>query len=213
MALVSLFRLRPEPGRLADHLAESAELVEHVRRLGYQAANWQALVGGDVGTTVTTITAVNSTDFAAGMQKSMADDKFQEFMARASTSGSATVVETSQFNDVDPNFQPNPDRPTGFIQATQWRPSPGHMADFMSNVTTAVGHISRLGGAPRVMASIFGAHPLTVLVSVGLTDFDAYGAYADAVAGDEQFQTFWAGALANPSAELIRSGLYLNLSN
>ena len=85
--------------------------------------------------------------------------------------------------------------------------------EFMGSVTTGLGHIARLGGAPRAMQSLVGTYPLTVLITVGFADIDAYGAYSDAVAGDEQWATFWAGALADPSGELIRSGLYGNISD
>jgi hypothetical protein len=51
-----------------------------------------------------------------------------------------------------------------------------------------------------------------VLVTVSFPDLDAYGAYADTTATDEQWQTFWAGAMSDPTAELVRSGVYLNIS-
>jgi hypothetical protein len=84
--------------------------------------------------------------------------------------------------------------------------------DFMGNVMTSFGHITRLGGAPRALQSVIGRHPMTVLVSIGFADMDAYGAYSDATAGDEQWQAFWAGVLSDPTADLIRSGLYVNIS-
>jgi len=62
------------------------------------------------------------------------------------------------------------------------------------------------------LQSVIGAHPMTVLVSVGIADLDAYGGYAEATATDEQWQAFWAGVLADPTADLIRSGLYVNIS-
>ena len=212
MAVVSLVRFRTEPGRLADHLAATAEALEHLGRLGIQAANYQAIAGGDVGTITTALSFANNAAYAAGVQKFATDELWMDFWLKAAAGAAAVQVESSLFADVDPNFQPNPDRPLGAILATQWRAVPGRLMDFMGNVATGLGHISRLGGAPRAMQSIIGAHPMTVLVTVGFADLDAYGAYSDALAGDEQWQTFWAGALANPTGEVVRSGLYVNIS-
>ena len=84
--------------------------------------------------------------------------------------------------------------------------------DFMSNVMTASPHIQRMGGLPRAMQCLLGAHPMTTIVATTFVDLDAYGAYADKAATDEQWQTFWAGAMADPTADLIRSTLYVNIS-
>ena len=50
-------------------------------------------------------------------------------------------------------------------------------------------------------------HPMTVLVRPRHRP-DAYGAYADKTATDEQWQSYWMGVMADPTADLIRSGLY-----
>ena len=62
------------------------------------------------------------------------------------------------------------------------------------------------------MQSLIDLQPLTMLVTTAFDDIDAYGAYADKTASDEQWQTFWAGAMADPTADLIRSGLFVNIS-
>ena len=63
--------------------------------------------------------------------------------------------------------------------------------DFMGNVMTAIPHIERMGGQVRVMQSLIGLHPLTVLVTTAFGDLDAYGVYADKTASDEQWQSYW----------------------
>lgn len=136
----------------------------------------------------------------------------RSFWGRAAAGGSAVQVESSLFSDVDATFQPSPDRPLGAILATQWRAKPGRLMDFMGNVMTSFAHISRLGGVARAMQSAIGAHPMTVLVTTSFADLNAYGAYADATASDEQWQAFWAAAMADPTADLVRSGLYVNIS-
>ncbi len=212
MGVVSLNGFRTEPGRLADHLSATVEALGHLRRLGMQAANFQAIAGGDVGTITTSINYANNADWAASLQKIQGDGQWQEFWGRAAAGASAVQVESSLFADVDANFQPDSSRPLGVVLATQWRAVPGRLMDFMGHVMTSFGHISRLGGAPHAMQSLIGAHPMTTLVTVGFADLDAFGAYGDATAADGQWQAFWADVLANPSADLIRSGVYVNIS-
>jgi hypothetical protein len=212
MAVVSLSSFRTEPGRLADHLGAAAEALGHLRRIGMQAVNLQAIAGTDVGTIATSINYANNAAYVAGLQQILGDEQWQEFWARAAAGASAVQVEGSLFSDVDATFQPSADRPLGVIMATQWRAKPGRLMDFMGNVMTSFPHIARMGGMARAMQSVIGAHPMTVLVTTSFADLDAYGAYADTIAGDEQWQAFWAGAMADPTADLIRSGLYVNIS-
>lgn len=212
MAVISLNGFKTEPGRLADHLAASMEALGLLRDLGAQAVVLQALEGGDVGTIATSINYADNADYATSTQKILNDPKWQEFWARAAAGGSAMQVESSLFTDVDPSFQPDPGRPMGAVMATQWRAKPGRMADFAAKVMESYEHIRRMGGTPRAMQSVIGLHPMTMLVAVTFTDLDAYGAYADATATDAEWQAFWADAMADPTADMIRSGLYLNIS-
>lgn len=212
MAVVSLSVFRTEPGRLADHMSAAAEALGHLRRLGLQAANLQAISGGDIGTITTSTNYASNADYAASFQRVMADEQWQEFWGRAASGGSAVQVESSLFTDLDPGFQPSPDRPLGVILATQWRPMPGRLMEFMGHVAAAMPHIARMGGLARTMQSLIGAHPMTVLVTTAFADMDAYGAYADKTASDQEWQEFWAGVMADPTAELIRSGVYVNIS-
>jgi hypothetical protein len=132
---------------------------------------------------------------------------------RDNSDAAALEVESSLFVDVDATFQPSPDRALGVLLGTQWRARPGRLMDFMGNVMTAIPHIERLGGQARVMQSLIGLHPLTLLVTTAFSDLDAYGVYADKTASDEQWQAYWMGVMADPTADLIRSGLYMNISD
>jgi hypothetical protein len=212
MGVVSVNGFRTEPGRLDDHLAAAAEALGHLRRLGLQAITLQPVAGGDIGTIASVVNYASNADHAASLQKVGADQQWQDFWSKASSGGSAVQAESSIYADVDASFQPSQDRPLGVVMATQWSPRPGRLADFMGNVMTSVPHIERMGGLARTMQCLVGAHPMTVLVTVSFPDLDAYGAYADTTATDEQWQTFWAGAMSDPTAELVRSGVYLNIS-
>ena len=213
MGVVALSGFRTEPGRLEDHLAAAGEAVEHLRRLGLRAFNLQTIAGGDVGTIATVVNHENNQAYVKGLQTILGDEAWQEFWGRAASGGSATQVESSLYSDVDPSFQASADRPLGVILATQWRPRPGRLVDFMANVATSIPHIERMGGSPRQMQCLLGSYPMTALITTTFADLDAYGEYSDTLANDEQWQTFWAGAMADPTAELVRTGLYQNISD
>ena len=212
MAVTFLNGFRTNPGRLADHLASTAEAIGHLRRLDVQAFDMQPLTGTDVGTIVSATTHADNADWATSMQQVLADEGWQDFWGRVTSNPSAEQVESSLFADIDPTFEPATDRPLGVVSAFQWRPYPGRMVEFIGNIETATGHIERLGGYTRSMQSVIGANPLTMLVSIGHADLDSYGEFADKSQADEQFQAFWGEVMMNPSAELIRSGVYLNIS-
>ena len=212
MGVISLNGFKTEPGRLADHLAASMEALGLLRGLGAQAVVLQAVAGGDIGTIATSINYADNADYATSMQKIQGDEKWQEFWMRAASGGSAQQVESSLFTDIDPDFQPDPGRPMGAVMATQWRAKPGRMADFAAKVMESYEHIRRMGGTPRALQSLIGAHPMTMMEAVTFEDLDGYGAYADKTASDAGWQEFWAGAMADPTADMIRSGLYVNIS-
>lgn len=212
MGVVSVNGFRTEPGRLDDHLAAAGEALGHLRRLGLQAITLQPIAGGDIGTVSTVVNYASNADHAAALQKIAGDEQWQAFWSKAASGGSAVQAESSIYSDVDASFQPSPDRPLGVILATQWRARPGRLMDFMGNVMASMPHIERMGGLARAMQCLVGEHPMTVLVTVSFPDFDAYGAYADTTASDEQWQAFWAGVMSDPTAELVRSGVYANIS-
>jgi hypothetical protein len=212
MAIVTLDSFQTAPGRLADHLAAAAEAHGHLTRLGLPTANLQPIAGSEVGVISTIISYANNAAMAAATQRIFADEAWGEFWMRVSGEAAAVHVESSIFQDLDPSWQPAADRPLGVVLAVQWRAKPGRIADFVGNVMTALPHIERLGGSPRVMQSLVGAHPMTILVSTTFADLDAYGAYSDATSTDQAWQDFWAGAMADPTADIVRSVLYMNVS-
>lgn len=212
MAVLSVASFKTEPGRLADHLAASEEAIGHLRRLGLAAIASQVVAGTDIGTIATSINYEDGAAYATGIQTILADEGWQEFWGRAAGGGSAMQVESSLFNDMDPDFQLDPNRPLGVIMATQWRAKPGRIADFAANVIQSFPMIERMGGTPRAVQCVIGAYPMTTLVTTTFADLDAYGAYTDAIGGDDEWQSFWAEAMADPTADMVRSGLYLNIS-
>lgn len=212
MGVISLSGFATETGRAADHMAASVEAVGHLNRLGTPAFLLQPIAGADIGTLAIVANHADNAAHAAALQRLAADEQWQEFLARAMAGGSAEQVESSLLNDLDPNFQPTADRPLGVLLGFQWRAKDGRLADFIGKVGQAVPLIERMGGAARVMQCLIGRYPMTVMVSTSFADLDAYGAYSDRVASDAEWQAFWADALSDPTADLIRTGLYLNVS-
>jgi len=193
-------------------MAATTEAVGHRRRMGLQSVALQPIAGTDIGQIiVATLHADNATHMAS-LQTMQSDAEWQDFFSRVTLDPVAELVESSILSDPDPTYQPNADRPLGVVQTTQWRSFPGRAMEFAAHVETGAGHIARLGGHPRVLQTTIGLHPLSTLISVSFADLDAYGEYADKSAADEQFAGFMTEIIANPTADLIRSGLYINIS-
>jgi hypothetical protein len=212
MGVISLTRFESVPGHQGKHLELHMEALGRLRAMGMQAIAMQPLAGGDVGSLVMSVNHANYAEYASSTQKTLADDSWREFYAGAMASGAAKQVESSMFNDLDAAFTPDADRPLGCVLATQWRARAGRMEEFVGKVMESKAHVERLGSRSRELQSVVGAHPMSMLIVTGFADLDAYGAYTDSLSTDAGWQDFWAGAMKDPSADLIRSGLYLNIS-
>ena len=213
MGVIALNRFATRPGRLADQLAAGAEAVGHMRRIGLQPMQLQPIAGGDIGSIVFAINHPDNAAYAAGTQKLQADEQWQAFWGGLMADPPADQVESTLMSDLDPTFQPDPDRPLGAMLATQWRPKDGRLNDFVGKVIESAPHVARMGGVTRALQIVVGAHPLTIMVVNGFSDLDAYGAYADRSATDAAWQAFWNDALNVPTADMIRSGVYVNITD
>jgi len=213
MGVVSLTRYESQPGHTGKHLEIHMEALERLRAMGIQAVAMQPLAGGDVGSLAMSVNYASYADYATSMQKVQGDAGWQEFYAAAAASGAAVQVESSLFNDLDPTFQPAGDRPLGVIIATQWRAIHGKMEAFVGKVLESMPISERMGGRSRPMQSIVGSYPMSMLVATTFADMDAYGSYADTANTDPEWQTFWQGAMSDPTADLLRTGLYVNMSD
>lgn len=213
MGVIALTRFESVPGHAVKHLEYHMEALERLRAMGMQAVALQPLAGSDIGSLAMSINYASYADYSTSMQKVQNDAGWQEFYAGAMGSGVARQVESSLMNDLDPAFQPAADRPLGVVLATQWRAIHGKMEAFVGKVLESMPISERMGGLSRPMQSIVGSHPMSMMVATTFTDMDAYGAYADAANSDVEWQTFWAGAMTDPTADLLRSGLYVNMSD
>ena len=96
MAVTALNVFRTQPGKLAEHLASSAEALGHLRRLGIQAMNVQAMAGSDIGTITTSIGCANNAAWAQMAQTVGGDPEWQAFWGRVSADPSA-IQRSSHF--------------------------------------------------------------------------------------------------------------------
>ena len=212
MGVISVTRYESETGHAAKHLEIHMEALERLQKLGLQAIALQPLAGGDVGSLGMSVNYASYADYATSMQKVQADAGWQKFFAGAMASGAARQVESSLMNDLDPSFQPAGDRPLGVVVATQWRAIHGKLEAFVGKVLESMPITERMGGRSRALQTIIGSHPMTTMVVSTFADLDAYGTYSDTANSDAEWQEFWAGAMSDPTADLIRSGLYVNMS-
>jgi len=212
MAVVSLAGFKTEPGKVFEHVGQMVEATTLLRGMGMAAVPMQAMAGTDVGTISMSVNFASNADYVAAAQTMQDNAGWQEFYTRAVAAKAAVQVENSIFVDADPNFQPDPSRPLGAILATQWRAKAGRMEDFIGNVMASGAHVERLGGRMRAMQSMIGAYPMTMLVTTAFASLADYGAYADRLAGDAEWQAFWTDVMKDPSADLVRSGIFVNIS-
>jgi hypothetical protein len=213
MGMIELVRFETQPGHGAKHRELHMEALERLRKLGLQAVALQPLAGSDIGSLAMSINYTNTADYVASLAKVESDAGWQKFYGDAMATGAAQQVETSLMTDLDPAFQPAADRPLGAVMATQWRARPGRMEEFVAKVVESGAHVERLGGRSRPMQSMIGLHPLSMMVATTFADLDAYASYTDSLATDPEWQAFWAGAMKDPTADLLRSGLYVNMSD
>ncbi len=209
MALTSVHLFRTMPGHLVEHRTRTDEARVLLQELGVTAVTIEPIAGTDANVLGTVVQYADNREYASTTQRIRADERWQAFYADAMSTGAAEPVESSLFQDLDPTHAPAADRPMGVIQATQWRPNPGRMGGFIEHVGMVTKHIERLGGSVRVMQSMFGAQPLTALVSVTFEDLDHFGEYGDKLAVDEQFQNAWGEVMTDPTAVLLRAGIYV----
>ena len=211
MGVISLTRYATQPGQLAHHVELHLEALQRLRSMGLAAMGLQPVAGSDVGSLAMAVNYPNYAAYTTSIQTMAADQGWQEFYGAAMGSGAATQVESSLFADLDPAFEPAADRPLGVVASTQWKAFPGRLADFVDKVMEAGPHTERMGGGHRPMQSLMGQHTFSMMIANGFEDLDAYGAYADTSSVDPEFQAVWAAAMSDPPAELVRSGLYINM--
>lgn len=208
MGIISVTGYRP----IGDGAVQLMELIEEGRALlqqkGLAAASMQHLAGSQPGSIAIIVNYSDTTEWAASVEQLQADEQWGEFYVRAMNTGCGEMIEQAIYSDLDPAFAPDQDRPLGAATVTQWQPRAGKGAAFVEHVMGAKGHLERLGGTVRVLQSIMNTVPLSFTVSVTFEDLAHLAEHNGKLAVDEQWAAYWADVMADPTAELVRTGTY-----
>ena len=94
-----------------------------------------------------------------------------------------------------------------FINVVSWRAKPGRAAEFLGQVAEAKKMHERLGAQVRVLQAGAGPNPFTITYATEHADGKAYGEFLDKLSADADYQSFWAKALTDPTAEPLQSSL------
>ncbi len=97
---------------------------------------------------------------------------------------------------------------TAVSNVNTWSVNEGKGDAFAAAVLTAKGIHERLGADVMVMQTQTGGIPSTLVYVTSFESGSAYGAFIDALGEDDEWQQFWAQAVADRPAELVQSALY-----
>lgn len=208
MGIATVHSFTARPGKDLELQALAEEGRQLLQGFGLMAATLTPIYGSEVNGVATVVNYADNRAHVDAIKKVQDDPGWQAFWARAVGAAAGELDEVSLYTDADPTFAVPTDRQLGALQYTQWSPVHGRLAGLIENIAQAKPHLERLGGAVRVLQCMAGKYPMTLTVSVGFEDLDHYAEYADKFAVDEQFQGYWAGVMADPTAVLVRSGLF-----
>jgi hypothetical protein len=86
------------------------------------------------------------------------------------------------------------------ISTNLWLPSPGRLEEFTAAVSVAKKIHERLGARVAVWRTAVGGQANTVAYTTEFDDMASFGTFADKLATDEEWQTFWAAASSSTDA-------------
>ena len=95
-----------------------------------------------------------------------------------------------------------------FINVVIWRPKDGRAAEFLGQVAEGKKMHERLGARVRVLQAGAGPNPFTVTYVTEHADGKAYGEFRRQASWQTRtYQSFWAKAQTDPTAEPLQSSL------
>jgi len=86
------------------------------------------------------------------------------------------------------------------VNTNVWLPSPGRSDEFTAAVAVAKKIHERLGARVTVWRTAIGGAPNTVAYTTEFDDMTSFGAFADKLETDEEWQAFWAAATSSTDA-------------
>jgi hypothetical protein len=96
---------------------------------------------------------------------------------------------------------------TAVASVATWRPRAGKVQEFVASAATAKKIHERLGAKVRMWSSNFGGQPMTMGYVMEHRSWAAFGEFAEKMEKDNEWQVFWAGAAANPTADLVQNSV------
>jgi len=96
-------------------------------------------------------------------------------------------------------------------QVTTWRAHPGSGMELLTNCAEAK-QIHIRAGADQVWISqtFSGANSGTITYMLVFESAQKWGQFADSLASNQEWQTFWSKISSKPSADLVDTSLYFN---
>ncbi|MBA3583775.1 MAG: hypothetical protein H0W36_04470 [Gemmatimonadetes bacterium] len=88
-----------------------------------------------------------------------------------------------------------------------WRPRDGKLIEFMANLASAKKIHERMGAKVRVWQTLFGPQTQTVGYVIEHADWAAFAEFSQKLQTDTEWQEFFQGALAKPSADWLQNSL------
>lgn len=82
------------------------------------------------------------------------------------------------------------------VSASVWQPERGRHAELGAAVATARRIHERLGARVAVWEPVIGGRPESVTYTVEFDDMAGWGAFADRLADDPEWEAFWGAAAA-----------------
>lgn len=92
-------------------------------------------------------------------------------------------------------------------QVATWRARDGHIPEFIAKVATAKKIHERLGAKVRVWQSAIGGQPMSIGYVIEHASWADFGKFAEKLEKDTEWQSFWADAIAHPTADMLQSSL------
>jgi hypothetical protein len=97
------------------------------------------------------------------------------------------------------------------LQVAQFRVTPGKTQELNGNVAKAKKIHERLGGKVRVWQSVIGGQPMSLGYVIEHASWTAFGTFGEKMQQDTEWQSFWADAVAHPSADLLQNSVLSEL--
>lgn len=107
--------------------------------------------------------------------------------------------------------EPGSEQRMAVFSVHTWRPVPGRTMDLLGSMGQAKAILEANGAAVSLWQPLAGGEAGTITFVAAYSDAVAYGATMQALAASADWQTYWAGAMADPSGTNVENFLMTDL--